>query len=171
MNIRKIKPALYRLEDLGLSWAWIYLKELAEIINIPPSTVWENFFALSKDIDLLAISDGMTIWNIGRRGEITLTWDGQEWQYAFGARKKFLYALLIGNIFVPAGWALTVIQACELGAVRIIEQQHEHTDLSAEGFEECPQGTLNCTFNGANFTAAIGSDANNCPVEIVSLRT
>lgn len=130
--ITKVKPALYRVE--GLPWAWVRLEELAEVIGRCP----EDFWGLSKDIDVLAVSDGQKMENIFQSREI-----------AYSGGKYFCGDV----VFVPAGWALDVIKAVEAGAVKVVLVEHEHL---GQGEEPCPEGTLNCTFNGHGFTAAVG---------------
>lgn len=143
MNTKKIKPALYRLE--GLPWAWVKLRELSEVVGRSPTEVCEDFWALSKDIDVLAISDGQKMENVLQSREI-----------AYSGGDYFRGEIM----FVPAGWALDVIKAVEDGAVQVVLVQHEHLGQG----EPCPEGTLNCTFNGHAFTAAVGLKADGNPV-------
>jgi hypothetical protein len=119
----KIRPALYKIE--GQPWAWVLLSELAETLGIDAREVWERFFSLSKDVDILAICDGAEFWNVGEEGEIERSFDGQSWRYAFGSEENFKRKLQEGAFYVPAGWAKEVARAWESGAWRRHDQEDE----------------------------------------------
>jgi hypothetical protein len=160
MEVVKIKPALYRIE--GQPWAWVYLRELAyEVLSMNPRDIWEHFFLLSKDIDVLGISNGSAFWNIGESGEIAHSYDGEEWQYVFGNKESFDINLDFGFFFVPAGWALDVIKAIESGVTRVEIVYHEHLD----DLDECPEGTLRCVFVGPLHAATVGLDNEDNPIK------
>lgn len=108
--MKKVKPAIF---SGPLGWGWVRLKELAEIIGQSPVEVWEKFFSLSKDLDILAVSpDLKEVWNVSESGYIAYSGD----RYAFGSPEAFRKALKAGSFYVPAGWAMEVIRARELGA-------------------------------------------------------
>ena len=135
--MENVKPAIYRGP---LGWGWVSLKELAEIIGQTPEETWSNFFGLTKDIqyDVLA-------WSLDLENMVQ---DGTE-------PEDFSKA------FVPAGWAMDVLRAVELGAVRIKTVFHEHLSH----LDGCPEGTLLCSFNGSGFTAAVGVKEDGSPVD------
>lgn len=157
-----IKPGLYRIE--GLPWAWVRMGDLAQLLDITPASVWKNYFLLSKDVDILAVVydcwGAGTMWNIGIEGEVSGSWNGDYWQYALGGKEAFDHALSEGDIYVPAGFAMAVLEAHEKGAVVIVTEEHSHLGNG----EPCPEGTLNCTFNGHGFTAAVGLDIDGNPI-------
>jgi len=160
MAVVKIKPALYIIE--GQPWAWVHLSEVAEILGIKAKDVWERFFLLSKDVDVLGICDGAEFWNIGEEGEIAQSFDGERWRYAFGSKENFKRKLQGGDFYVPAGWVLDVIRAWEAGTDKVVFGYHEHRDE----LDECPKGTLKCSFQGGPFwVAAVGIDADGNPVD------
>jgi len=133
----KIKPAIYAGP---LRWGWVSLSDLAEIIGQTPEETWKNFFGLTKDIqyEVLAWSPDLE----------ELVQDGTE-------PKDF------DSVYVPAGWALDVLEAVELGAVKVRNVPHEHlTDLDG-----CPDGALTCYFTGYEFASAVGIRANGTPID------
>jgi hypothetical protein len=129
MSAKLIKPALYKIE--GLPWAWVKIEDLAFVLEIEVSQV-VNFFNLTKDLDkaILTISNGEKMFEITEGDPL--------WR--------------VGGFYVPAGWADAVLKAAEMGVVSVIVVSHVHLGNG----EPCPEGTLNCTFDGGGFLAAVG---------------
>lgn len=137
MANKKIKPAVYRGPA---RWGWVSLKELAEVIGQSPMETWDNFFGLTKDIQYNVLAWSSNLDDMVQDG----TYPGE-----------------FNSIFVPAGWAMDVLRAFKLGAVRIETKFHEHLSR----LDGCPQGTLLCSFNGSGFTAAVGVKEDGSPVD------
>ena len=152
--VSRIRPTLYRYSNLP--WAWVRLDELAQLDVFEgwtPKQIWRRFFALSKDLDILAVasSDG-DFANVGYEGELAYSLRDDEFEYFLGTQAVFNDYLERGDLFVPAGWANDVIEARKWRFVGTREVPHEHLDDR----DECPPHTLNCVFNGHGFTAVIG---------------
>ena len=135
----KKKPAIYALRDAPDSfWGFVSLKELAEIVELDPKKVLENFFGLSKDVDsMIVFAYGkmvrITQGSVTSQGSITSD-DAEE-------------------IFVPAGWAQNVLKAHERGFTRVELVTHIH---SLGNYIDCPEDTLACTTFGDRHLAAVG---------------
>ncbi len=128
---RKIRPAIY---SGPLGWGWCRLGEVAEMVGQLPAEVWRNFFFLGKDV-----KNGILAWS---KDLETLIQDGtgpepQEFR----------------SVFVPAGWALDVIDIRKRGFWRVVPIEHRHY----AGDDGCPVGTLRCYADGTGYyTAVVG---------------
>ncbi|XOB46283.1 MAG: hypothetical protein ACKKMV_02415 [Candidatus Nealsonbacteria bacterium] len=139
-NLKKLKPAIYQGP---CGWGWIRLKELAEIIGKNPKDIWYDFFELTKDIEYNLLSWSLDLEEMIQDEEREPT------------RNEFK------RLFVPAGWAMDVLGAVERGATFVVLEHHPHLKES----DECPLGTLNCSFVGRDFLAAVGIKADGNPIE------
>lgn len=177
MRVRKVIPTLYSVR--GSSWKWVRISELVEILveyrlvlgpdnkehefshYLDPKEIWDRFFYLSKNIYSLSVACSGRLVEVTKEGEIVggETLSDEAIQAIEG---KFLsHYLLGGNVFFPAGWALSVIKAWEAGIRRIEIVNHEHLD----NLDECPEGTLRCVFAGLSFVATVGLDEEGNPIE------
>lgn len=154
MRPKKVKPAIYSFNDDGLAlwqrggikeakWGWVDIKELAEIVGLPKNCFAcrspylefvydyfyeacgafsrQSFFRSINGVPALAFAvekhlDGLWFYEI-----IYLT---REYFFECGDRSKTLSA---GNFFVPAGWAIKLIEV-ERERNRKVAEFTENTD-------------------------------------------
>lgn len=162
--MKKSHPALH---DGPMGWKWVLLGELAEIMNRRPWEVWERFFPLSKDVDLIAVVVNCKFHNVSPGGEISGTIDtDNRWQYAGGGEWEFRQVILKrGQLFVPAGWALQVLEAHKKGVFRVERWACTVDPYSnTPDAESCNPGTLACNLWMGHQVDAVGLDANGSPV-------
>ena len=131
MTARKTRPAIYAGP---LGWGWCSLAEVAKIIGQLPAEAWRQFFFLSKDA-----KHGILAWSKDLEAVV---------QDRTGPEPHELR-----SVFVPAGWAMEVIDAREKGFYRVVPIEHRHY----EGDDGCPVGTLRCYADGTGYyTAVVG---------------
>ncbi|UZE93127.1 MAG: hypothetical protein IB617_03150 [Candidatus Nealsonbacteria bacterium] len=140
IETKKLKPAIF---EGPCGWGWVNLQELAEIIGKNPEDIWYSFFGLTKDIEY-----GILSWSLDLEEMI----QDEERE---PTRQEFK------KLYVPAGWAMDVLRAVELGTEHIELIHHPHLKES----DECPLGTLNCSFCGCDFVAAVGIKEDGSPIE------
>jgi len=111
---KKLKPALYEVP--GSTWAWVSLKELAEILRLSPYKVWSRFFGFARDGRMM-IADASTneVWTTFVHGCcVDDVWCVMQPLphdiYAFESADIFIERLLDGDFLVPAGWSERVLR-------------------------------------------------------------
>lgn len=153
---RMAQEARMAPEKAPLGWWWVPLEALDAITGMD---CWEAYFDLSKDA-----TDGCLAW--WWRADGAAPCDPRAVTYYPSSRDCFVQGAnprwdlipphLYGAIWVPKGWAESVLAAWEKGVVEIRQEWHCHIEPD----DECPEGTINCSFHGDGFVAAVGYDAN-----------
>jgi hypothetical protein len=107
IEVRKTCPAVYRFAKAP--WAWMLLRELAEVLELQPEEVWERYFLLGRS----ALKAG--VLPVVVEGDLMdLCKDGS----------SFKSWIRNGTLYVPAGWARDVIRAAENGIVSVSNVRH-----------------------------------------------
>lgn len=161
--MKMLRPAIWSVP--GSSWGWVWLYELRAVLESNPLDIWRKFFPLSKDVESLAIAlaDG-SFANVTEAGRVFGTAkvvDSELWSLVFDDNGILpTFVLDQGLVLVPAGWANAVVDAHQKGVVEVVAVDHSHLD----DLDECPDGTLSCTFFENRFVAAVGLDKDGSPV-------
>jgi hypothetical protein len=154
--VKKVKPALYSI--VGKPWKWVHMSDLVAIFDMEAVDIWDRFFSLSKDLNVLAVVRGGRFANVTKAGEFV---DGDVPTEHIGAFERSFFHSLHGCTYVPAGWALDVIKAWETGARKVEVVYHEHQD----DLDECPKGTLSCVYADPLHAAVVGLDDEGKPIQ------
>ena len=152
---KPVSPAVYNLACDGKRQGWIWLADLAEVLEIPGGKVWHRYFPLSKEGGQMTISDGNSTATVFESGVLA-----DQKAVFLSTFARFGQALNNGQIYVPAGWAKEVLEAHAKGVHHVVEVLHFHHT------KECPKGTITCRpkWKTPFSIAAVGFDANENPI-------
>lgn len=139
-RVTMIRPSLHRLStdkmpDWMTRWAWVRLSELAhvwlnlsrldrveKVDNNAPVEVWKRYFPLTTGTSMY-ISGGNRVCEVEFCGaSLSTTFrpsSPNKEKYAFGSAKEFIQQLILGALFVPAGWSERVLNAVEHGTFHV----------------------------------------------------
>jgi hypothetical protein len=102
----KIKPALYAGP---FGWGWVFLPELAEMMNLDPVTVWDSFLDVAEPDE---------------QGKPVLNWTEDSVIARVAGMDEALNRS--EELYVAAGWALSVLELWNSGALSVRQERHRH---------------------------------------------
>lgn len=97
MEPKKVRPALYSFPDS--TWAWIKLAELAKILGIAPMDCWEKYHTIP-----------FKSFKCPRFVSVHYPNEGGVKEHSING----LSEMGVKVVFVPAGWALKILQNADM---------------------------------------------------------
>lgn len=164
MNATKVRVALYRLDlgrrFFGADWHWARLAEIAELLAVSSQEVYGRFGPLVRPVRGAHFGQQLP-WVFGdgfccRRGK----------EHCEPGPTAFNVAGPRNQMYVPAGWAQDVLDAHELGVVRVERFQVDSRTPTPPGALYVIAGRSSGQTRDDLKTVIVGLDASDRPIVV-----